>query len=112
MSHQNTGSHGTSGSSHNGSGSSRNTSGGSDNTSGGSRDGSGGSDNTSGSWSQNDCHAPAFDYVFGPPPPVPEQPEPYTSSDSDVPIFPVACMFSPNVAPIETHDIHLSPYVR
>src|SRR5258706_1671101 len=72
MSHQNTGSHGTSGRSH----------------------------NTSGSMSQNDGYAPAVDYVFGPPPPVLEQPEPDTSSESHVTV-PVLRMLSPKVPPIE-----------
>lgn len=54
ISHQNTGSHGTSGRSH----------------------------GASGSGSQNDGYVPAVDYIFGPPPPVIEQPEPDTESES------------------------------
>ena len=72
ISHQHTGSHGTSGRSH----------------------------NTSGSLGQNDGYGLAVDYVFGPPPPVLEQPEPDTSSESHVTV-PVPRRLSPKVAPIE-----------
>ena len=72
ISHQHTGSHGTSGRSH----------------------------NTSGSLGQNDGYALAVDYVFGPPPPVLEQPEPDTSSESHATV-PVPRKLSPKVVPIE-----------
>jgi hypothetical protein len=71
ISHQNTGSHGTSGRSH----------------------------GASGSGSQNDPYGPTADYIFGPPPPVLEQPEPDTSSESHVSV-PATRELSPKVPPI------------
>ena len=69
-----------------------------------------GSHGTNRSLGQNDGYALAVDYVFGPPPPVLEQPELDTSSGSHVTV-PVPRRLSPNVGPIEliTPASHLPP---
>jgi len=57
-----------------------------------------GSHGTSGSGSQNEGYIPVVDYVFGPPPPVLEQSEPDTSSESHTTV-PAPRKSSPKPAP-------------
>ena len=57
-----------------------------------------GSHATSGSGSQNGGYAPSVDYIFGAPPPVPEQSEPDTASESHTTV-PTPHKSSPKLAP-------------